>query len=147
MQADARVPVPDGNADLSLGQRGGGPEIGSPLRLGDPAQALSDPLSLAKVSLLDVDVDQEREHRADHGGLADCGELVVRACSGPLEQVPRERRIAVGQMERGEGGDDVGMLLQALEKLGGLLRRPCRPRRSARRMIAAARRPDIPRSK
>ena len=49
---------------------------------------------------------------------------MVRAFGGPLQQVPRKRRVAAGQVESGQRGDDVRMLLESLEQQGGLLEAP-----------------------
>ena len=40
---------------------------------------------------------------------------------GPLEQLSRKRRVAPGEVEGGERGNNVRMLLESIQQLGGLL--------------------------
>jgi hypothetical protein len=116
VQAGAGVPIPAGDADLPLGQRGDRPEIRPPLRLGDATQASGDPLRAVEIPFFEADVDQKREQRAHHGRLADRGNLILRvALGGPLEQLSRKRRIALGEAEGGERGNNIRMLLEPIQ--------------------------------
>ena len=141
VQAGARVSAPAGDADLPLGERGGGsagtaPRCASAMR---PRRSRG-PRGVVDVPSREVDVDEQREQRAHHGRRADRRDLVVRAFGGPLQQVPRERRVAAGQVEGGERADGVGMRSSPCRSWAASSRRPWRTRRSARRMSAASRR-------
>ncbi len=120
-QARPRVPLTAGHANPPLRQRRDRPEIRPPLRLGDATQALGDPLRAVEVPFFEVGVDQKREQRAHHGRLADRGNLVILTLGGPLEQLPRTRRLAPGEVQGGERGNDVRMLLESLQQQRGLL--------------------------
>jgi hypothetical protein len=91
------------------------------LPLGDAVEAPGDPRGVVDAPLFEVDVDQERKQRSHHGRRADRWNLVVRTSGGPLQQVPRKRRVAAGQVESGQRGDGVRVLLESLEQEGGLL--------------------------
>src|SRR6266508_80284 len=120
-QARPRVPLTAGHANPPLRQRRDRPEIRPPLRLGDATQALGDPPRAVEVPFFEVGVDQKREQRAHHGRLADRGNLVILTLGGPLEQLPRTRRLAPGEVQGGERGNDVRMLLESLQQQRGLL--------------------------
>ena len=84
VQAAAGVASSAGHAHSSLGQGGGRREVRPALRLGDAAQALGGPIGVVEVALGEMDVDEQREQRADHGRLPDAGNVVVRPGGAPL---------------------------------------------------------------
>ncbi len=84
-------------------------------------QTLCGLLGLFYTSLLEVDVDQEREQRTLHAGRAHGRNFVVGSLGGPFEQVPCQRNVAACEMECGEDPYRVRMLLQTLEQLPSLL--------------------------
>jgi hypothetical protein len=114
VQAGARISLPAGDRDLPLRERSDRSEIWATLCLGDATQAPGDPLCIVEVSLLEVDVDQEREQRTHHARLADRGNLTVQTLGGPLEQLPRQRRVTLGQVQGGQRPDGVRVLLETL---------------------------------
>ena len=88
---------------------------------GHPVQAPGHAGCALEVALLEQDVDEQREERADHGHLADRRNLVVRTCRGPLEEVAGEGRLATGEVEGGERAHGVGVLPEAVQQLRRLL--------------------------
>jgi hypothetical protein len=121
VQAGAGVALAAGDADPPHGQRGGGLQVRPPLGAGDQGESPGRALGLLEVALLEVDVDEQGQQRADHGGLADRGDHVVRGGGGPLEQVPGQRQLASGQVEGGQGADGVRVPVEPLQQQGGLL--------------------------
>ena len=94
------------------------------MALGQASQALGRLVYPVQVALCEMDVDEQREQWAHHGRLADGGQDVVETHSAPLEKIPGHRRLAPGDVERGEGADRVRMGVEPLQEQGGFLEAP-----------------------
>jgi hypothetical protein len=121
VQAGPGVALAAGDAEPPPGQRGRGLQIRPPLGAGDQVEPEGGPLGGAEVALLEMDVDQQGQQRADHGGLADGGDLVVRGGGGPLQQVPGQGDLAAGEVQGGQGADGVRVPVEPVQQQGRLL--------------------------